>query len=197
MERKLKPIEVQEKLRGKEIRLFSPEEFRRVFSVTVRAAQEFIKDHSQDLFIKLRNGLYALRTDLPSELEIANRLYQPSYLSFEYALHHYHLIPEAVYSITSATTRLTREFTVQSKSYEYSRIKREIYKGYQLVKIGNASILIALPEKALVDYLYFVDLKLKHLNERLNLRRINKKEVLHYAKAFGRKRLLTLVRTVL
>jgi len=197
MERKLKPIEVQLKLTEKGVRLFSPEEFRRIFSVTLRAAQEFIKDHTQDLFVKLRNGLYTLRTDLPGELEIANRLYRPSYISFEYALHHYHMIPEAVYAVTSATPRVTADFVVQGKSYEYSRRKRKAYRGYELVKRGGAGVLIATPEKALADYLYFVDLKLKSLNERLNLRTINPKEVLRYGRAFARRSLIELMRNVL
>src|SRR3989338_11218199 len=109
MTRKLKPIQVQERLKEKGIRLFSPEEFRRLFSVTLRASQEFIKNHQEDLFIKLRNGLYGLKTDPPSELEIANRLYRPSYVSFEYALAHYNILPEMVYVITSATTKPTRD----------------------------------------------------------------------------------------
>src|SRR3989338_1276741 len=161
MERKLKPIPVDRVLKEKGVRLFSPDEFRRVFGVTSRGAQEFVKDHTHDLFLKLRNGLYALRSDLPSELEIANRLYQPSYISFEYALAYFGILPEIVYTVTSATTRITREFVVQDKSYEYLRIKKTAYKGYQLVRTGNADVLMAFPEKALVDYLYFVDLKLK------------------------------------
>ena len=197
MERKLKPIEVQLKLQEKGVRLFSPEEFRRFFSVTLRASQEFIKDHTRDLFIKLRNGLYGLRTDPPSELEVANRLYQPSYVSFEYALHHYHMFPEATYSITSATTKITTSFVVQGKAYEYAHLKREAYRGYEFVKIQNAGVLIATPEKALVDYLYFLDLKLKSLNERLTLRKITKKEALRYGKVFARKGLLDLMGTVL
>ena len=197
MERKLKPIEAQLKLGEKGVRLFSPEEFRRIFTVTLRAAQEFIKDHTQDLFVKLRNGLYALRTDLPGELEIANRLYQPSYISFEYALHHYHVIPEVTYVVTSATPKITADFVVQGKSYEYSRLKRKAYLGYELVKTGGAGVLIATPEKALADYLYFVDLKLKSLDERLNLRKINRKDVLRYGRAFGRRSLVDLMRKVL
>jgi len=78
MERKLKPILVERTLREKGIHLFSPEEFRRLFGVMLRAAQEFVKDHHGDLFIKLRNGLYALRSEPPHELEIANRTVCPS-----------------------------------------------------------------------------------------------------------------------
>ena len=68
MERKLKPIYVQQALQAKGVRLFSPLDFQRVLGVSLRAAQEFIKDHGDDLFLKIRNGLYALRTDqLPEE----------------------------------------------------------------------------------------------------------------------------------
>ena len=197
MTRKLKPIQVQERLKEKGIRLFSPEEFRRLFSVTLRASQEFIKDHQEDLFIKLRNGLYGLKADPPTDLEIANRLYFPSYVSFEYALAHYRIIPESVYTITSATPKITREFTVQGKSYEYYRIKKEAYRGYRSEKKGQTVILIAEPEKALVDYLYFVDLKRRFLNERLNLRKIKKKIVFSYTSLFKRKSLTMLVRSLL
>ena len=115
MIQKLKPLRVQEVLKEKQIQLFSTEEFRRVFSVNLWAARTFIKNHTEDLFIKLRNGLYTLRSDPPNELEIANRIYGPSYISLEYALAYYRLIPETVYTITSATTKITRKFTVQGK----------------------------------------------------------------------------------
>lgn len=197
MERKLKPVLVGETLRGKGVRLFSPEEFRRLFGVTRRAAQEFIKDHTQDLFLKLRNGLYALRTDPPQELEIANRLYRPSYVSFEYVLAYYGVIPETVYTVTSATTKITREFEVQGKSYEYSRIKKTAYTGYQLVKTGEAKALVATPEKAFVDYCYFVDLRLKSLSERLRVKKLKVKEVFRYARLFDRPSLVKLIQEIL
>jgi predicted transcriptional regulator of viral defense system len=197
MERKLKPIYVQQTLLGKGVRLFSISDFRRVFGVSLRAAQEFIKDHRKDLFLKVRNGLYALRTDLPAEEAIANRLYAPSYISFEYALSRYGIIPESVYTITSATTRITREFIVNDKAFAYSRIKKQAYRGYKTEKIGGVTVLIAEPEKALADYLYFVDLKRKTLNERLNVRKLRKKAVVEYVRLFGRASLLKLAREIL
>ena len=193
----LNVLEVMNSLGRKRVNIFSPEEFRRLFGVSLRAAQEFIKDHNKDLFIKLRNGLYALRSESPTELEIANRLYGPSYISLEYALSYYRLIPETVYTVTSVTTKITREFTVAGKNYEYSRIKRKAYTGYRLFKKGQTKILMAVPEKALADYCYFVDLRLKTMNERLRLRKINKKEVLRYAKLYERKSLISLVREIL
>lgn len=193
----LNVLVVLDVLSRKKMRIFSPEEFRRLFGVTLRATQEFIKDHTRDLFIKIRNGLYALRSDPPSDLEIANRLYGPSYISLEYALAYYQLIPETVYTLTSVTTKITREFTVQGKSYEYSRIKSKAYTGYRLVKEGQARILMALPEKALVDYCYFVDLRLKSLNDRLRVKKMDRNEAIRYARLFDRESLAKLVRRIL
>jgi predicted transcriptional regulator of viral defense system len=194
----LNSLEVLNRLSQKKIRIFSPEELRRVFGVSLCASQEFIKSHRFDLFVKLRNGLYALRSNLPAETEIANRLCTPSYLSLEYALAHYRMIPETVYSITSVTTRGTRTFTAEGRSYEYSRIKRKAFTGYRSLKTDAGVILIAEPEKALADYLYFVDLKLKTLNERLYLKRkVNSRTVMRYAKLFERESLTDLVGKVL
>ncbi|MDO9528910.1 MAG: hypothetical protein Q7J27_07110 [Syntrophales bacterium] len=197
MERKLKPIYVQQALQAKGVQLFSPSEFQRVFDVSLRATQEFIKDHCDDLFLKIRNGLYALRDDQPQEEVIANRLYAPSYISFEYALNRYDIIPEIVYAVTSATTRITREFVVNNKSFAYSHIKKQAYRGYKTEKIEGVTVLIAEPEKALADYLYFVDLKRKTLNERLNVRKLKKKVIMEYTRLFGRESLIKLVREIL
>ena len=197
MERKLKPIYVQQTLQAKGVRLFSPTDFQRVLGVSLRAAQEFIKDHSSDLFFKVRNGLYFLRVEPPQDEAVANRLYAPSYISFEYALAHYGIIPESVYTITSATTRTTREFIVNNRSFTYSHIKKQAYRGYKAEKMGGITVFIAQSEKALVDYLYFVSLKRKTLNERLNIRKINKKMAMEYARLFGRKNLMGLVKEIL
>ena len=197
MERKLKPIYVQQTLQTRGVRLFSPLDFKRIFDVSLRASQEFIKDHRDDLFCKMRNGLYALRTEMPHDETIANRLYAPSYISFEYALARYNIIPESTYAITSATTRITREFIVDGKSFTYSHIKKQAYRGYKTEKVGGVTVLIAGPEKALVDYLYFVALKRKPLNERLNLRSVKKKTVMEYTRFFDRKSLKNLVRKIL
>ncbi|MFH1198834.1 MAG: hypothetical protein V1650_01550 [Candidatus Omnitrophota bacterium] len=197
MKRKLKPIYVQQYLQAEGFRLFSPADFQRAFGVSLRAAQEFIKGHCNDLFLKIRNGLYALRIDQPRDEAIANRLYAPSYISFEYALSHYGIIPESVYTITSATTRTTREFVADNKFFTYAHIKKQVYRGYKIEKIEGMAVLMAEPEKALVDYLYFVDLKRKIFNERLNAIKLNKKTVLEYAKLFGRKSVIKLIKEIL
>lgn len=198
MAKKLNPILVQNELSRKKIFIFTPLEFERLFGVSSKATTSFIFDHTRkNLFSKLRNGLYALTSNLPSELLIANKLYQPSYISLEYALSYHHLIPETVYTITSATTKPTREFEALDKIYHYYKIKKEAFLGYEPKKIDGVTVLIAEPEKALVDYLYFVSLKKKALNERLITKNLNRRKVLEYAEAFKREGLLRLMEKIL
>jgi hypothetical protein len=59
------------------------------------------------------------------------------------------------------------------------------------------TVFIGEPEKALADYLYFVNLKKKTLNERLNVRKLKKKAVMEYVRLFGRKNLIKLVKEIL
>jgi len=198
MAKKLNPIFVQETLIRNNMFVFSPLEFQRLFNVSPKAATFFIFDHSKkNLFSKLRNGLYALISHLPSELEIANKLYKPSYVSFEYALSYYHIIPETVFTITSATTKPTREFQSLGNIYHYYKVKRELYFGYEPKIVNGITVLIATPEKAFVDYMYFVSLKKKSLNERLSLDNSNVERIFEYLKIFDKANLTNLVKEII
>lgn len=198
MVKKLKPLLVQRELETKHIYIFTPKEFKQIFDVTLRAAQEFIKDHSRgELFTKLKNGLYGLVSRLPSEYEIANKVYQPSYISLDTALSYYHMIPEVIYAMTSVTPKLTREFVTNHIQYSYQKIKKRAFTGYQSQKMKGATILIAEPEKALADYLYFIDLKQRGLHyERLDLRKVKKSKLSQYIKLFERPTMRKLVEEV-
>jgi predicted transcriptional regulator of viral defense system len=86
--------------------------------------------------------------------EIANRIYRPSYISFETALSYYHLIPESVYGITSASTRRTYIFNTSVGEFSYRAIKSDLFFGYDLVSYHDRRIKTACIEKAILDYLY-------------------------------------------
>ena len=194
MPKKLNLIKVQEELLERDVLLFSPLEFRRIFDVTKSTASFFINYHLKSgLFTKLKNGLYALRVRLPSEFEIANRVYSPSYVSLEYALMYYGIISETVYNITSVTTKPTREFVINNIFYTYNKIKKIAFKGYlRKSKDGNL-VLIADAEKAFVDYLYFVDLGKKVIYDRIDVSKLSRPKLIKYAKLFKRKSLVNLV----
>jgi predicted transcriptional regulator of viral defense system len=85
---------------------------------------------------------------------IANKIYDPSYISFEMALSYYDLIPETVYQITSASSRKTQAFKTDLASFSYRKIKPELMFGYALQKLGSYNFKIAEPEKAVLDFFY-------------------------------------------
>ena len=92
----------------------------------------------------------------------------------------------------SGPDRSRRTITAAGKTFEYHRLKRAAFTGYQPTKVGGETVLIATPEKALVDYLYYVDLKKKTLNERLTLR-LAWSRVRSYARLFERPSLTRLI----
>lgn len=203
----LKPIQVREELLKRKLRVFRAQDFRRIFATSPHTTKYFLETQVQQGFLlRLKRAIYTLKTDPPYEEEMANAIYKPSYISFEYALVYYHLLLEMPYMITSATTKPTRLFTTTNASFSYRTIKEEAYTGYSLVKQEQKSFLIADKEKALVDYLYFFSLRKSPGIERLfeNLKNkgyyktegVNKEKISSYAKLFRNKRLLNLIDTL-
>jgi len=194
MAKKLQSIEVEEKLKTLGLILFTPREFQGVFDVSKKAASMFILNNVKSgLFVKLRNNFYTIKDSNSDYSFIANKLYQPSYVSLETALSHYNIIPEVVYGTTSITTKAPREFKTPIGNFTYQHIKTEAFTGYQLQEIDRYKALFAEPEKALADYLYFVDLKKVSLNDRLELKNINKSKLIKFAKLFKRPGMLQLI----
>ena len=106
---------------------------------------------------KIRRGFYIfsdLALSEPSLFLIANKLYSPSYISFEMAFSYYGLIPESVYGITSATTKKTVNFKSPIGEFIYRTIKPSLMFGYKLENFQNQNYKIAEIEKAVLDYLY-------------------------------------------
>ena len=197
MIKKLKRIEVEEKLKSLGLIVFTPQEFKDIFEVSQNTASVFITlNLKSGLFTKLRNGFYMIKDAIVPHYFIANKLYQPSYISLETALSYYGLIPETVYGFTSITTKASREYEIAIGNFTYQTIKKEAFTGYQLKDINQEKVLIADPEKALADYLYFVDLKKVSLNDRLELRNIDKNKLIKYAKLFNRKGMLKLIEEI-
>ena len=85
---------------------------------------------------------------------VANKIFTPSYISLHAALAYYGFIPEAVFQVTSVTTRKTRYFELANKSFAYRHLKPALYFGYTLLPWQGRHIKLAEPEKALLDFLY-------------------------------------------
>lgn len=111
------------------------------------------------LVLEIRKGLYILnegdRKIYPSRVFLANQIYAPSYVSTEYALGFYDLIPERVVDVTSITTRKTTRFENSFGVFIYQHIGVTCFKGFiERKDENNLSFMIATPEKAVVDFIY-------------------------------------------
>lgn len=150
--------------------------------------------------IRVKKGLYVFGDDYrrgPISLEIlANLIYGPSYISREYALSHYGLIPEAVYLVTSMTLGKNKTFETSLGNFDYRSLNKERYAiGVTLEKIDEKrTALFATQEKALADLLYLTpkietvqDMR-EHLTENLridDLKGFNKKLMKEIAEAYS------------
>ena len=109
------------------------------------------------VIIRVKKGLYIFGEDYrqqPFSREIlANLIYGPSYISLEYALHYFGLIPERVEAVTSVTTGRSRKYATPVGLFRYRMIPLTAFRiGMDRVELDSGrSFLIATPEKALAD----------------------------------------------
>jgi len=132
---------------------------------------------------------------------IANKIYKPSYISFETAMSYNELIPESIYMITSASTRRTSMFETPLARFSYRTIKPALFFGYSLLPGG---VKMAFMEKAILDYLYinpavrtnddFVSLR---INRDEMLSQVNRQRLTDYVHRFNHKRLSKIIKNFL
>lgn len=157
------------------------------------------------LLFRLKRGLYQIQfpeggPDLP-DLYIANKLYEPSYVSLETALSFYSLIPEVAAEVTSITTRQTKLFKNKFGSFKYRSCRNDAYCGYRIMPYEGFKVYIAEAEKAVADFLYFkhrygeeIDVGLERFDKE-RWRKLSWGKVFHYAAKYN-KNTLSAVRKI-
>ena len=110
--------------------------------------------------LRIRRGLYVVSPKVSgqrlSEFVIANHIYGPSYISMQSALRFYGLIPEAVYSLTSVTTKVSKTFATPLGNFNYTHASDPYYPiGVTSLEEEGAYFLMATREKALCDLIVF------------------------------------------
>lgn len=101
-------------------------------------------------------GLYETDRNTPGHY-LAPIIYGPSYLSFEFALAYYSLIPEEVYTFTSATfeKKKMKKYDTPFGTFTYRDIPSSAYSYGVILKSENGyGFQIASAEKAICDQLY-------------------------------------------
>ena len=118
--------------------------------------------------IRLKNGFFLIaekieEAPVPYE-QIANLLYGPSYLSFEWALSFYGMIPEGVYVVSSASAAKSKVYSTSIGTFDYTYLNHHRYSiGIDQKENAAGRFLIATPEKALADLIH---LKSKNLDNK-------------------------------
>jgi predicted transcriptional regulator of viral defense system len=109
------------------------------------------------LIFRLRQGFYCFPEYVRQPnfaLFVSSYIYKPSYVSLHTALAFYGIIPEAVTQITAVSTLKTVGFQNVFGEFSYHKIKPELFFGYEQKPLGERSVLLATPEKAILDLLY-------------------------------------------
>lgn len=134
---------------------------------TIQMLKNEYKDYS-DVYNKIKRlvnegklfqvtrGLYETNEKVSGFL-LAQYIYGPSYLSFEFALSYYNLIPERVYDYTCATfkKKKSKVYNNYFGTYTYKDTYYIAYPyGINSVMYDNYCYLIASKEKAICDMLY-------------------------------------------
>lgn len=120
-------------------------------------SRRLVEWQEKGYILRIRNRYYLFSDRKIDEYFLfytSNRIYSPSYVTLESALSRYGIIPEGVFQITACTTRKTQAFDTPLGRFGYRQLKPELYFGYRLEEWDNHRLLVADPEKTLIDYLY-------------------------------------------
>ncbi|MDD4974098.1 MAG: hypothetical protein PHY93_07085 [Bacteriovorax sp.] len=145
---------------------------------------------------KYKRGVYSLveprNKNSISKFYLANFLYNPSYVSFESALSHYGLIPEAVYETTSACFQEKKKMFKTTEgifSFSHSPVTPFFL---DVVKDEQQSFLVANPLRALFDTIYSNRKDYKMISDLEDDLRIDLDELKQYLTSYEASEILSL-----
>ena len=129
------------------------------FQGNVRQRDDAIKYAlSQHVLSRIRRGLYLINSPHHhcDPFELAQVIYGPSYISLESALSFHGWIPEAVYVITSVTSRRSKLFAnTPLGRFSYQHIPQQsFYLQVERITNNKDTLLMANPWKAIADCIY-------------------------------------------
>ena len=91
---------------------------------------------------------------------LAQFIYGPSYISFDFVLHYQNLIPEVVYNTVTCATfnkKKVKTYTNRFGTFIYRDVPPAVFNlGVMVMNEGTYTYQVATPEKALCDKLYTI-----------------------------------------
>lgn len=130
---------------------------------------------------RIGGGIYRTFTAKPAVEKIAASLYLPNYLSFESALSRYGVLNLIPYTVTFATTRKTKRFTLEGRDVKFRQIKKDIFWGYDM----EGGICVAKPEKAFLDLVYLASRGVASIDlDEINMKKLSMTTMKKLSKRF-------------
>ncbi|MBQ9327767.1 MAG: hypothetical protein IJ225_04445 [Solobacterium sp.] len=126
------------------------------YSTYANPLDKIKRDADKGLLYRINRGIYETDSSTDPYL-LASSILSPSYLSFDFALAYYGLIPEKVVAVTSASLNVRKNKTYINTfgRYEFSDIPAAAFsEGLTYVEQGSYTVKIATKEKAICDSLY-------------------------------------------
>lgn len=178
----MKALDLLEKLKTIEKPFFPTSDLEKITGLKKESLKVGLSRLSRKgVIIRLSKGIFTLPENLDKLPEIANQLYEPSYLSFESVLSRHGILNQVPYAITFATIRKTKKIEILDTEAEYHQLKHNLYTGF----FKEDNLFVAYPEKALLDQLYLISRGKASLSiEELNLNPINKERFIKFSKFF-------------
>lgn len=128
---------------------------RNQYSTYLNPLDKIKRDTQNGVIFRLTRGVYETDRNI-DPCFLASSILSPSYLSFDWALSYYGLIPEKVVAITSASLNIRKNKTFINVfgRFEYSDIPSIVFsEGLTYLENGDYIVKIATKEKAICDSL--------------------------------------------
>lgn len=157
---------------------------------------------NKGLLVKLKRGTYfiskigSLGYTSISNYIIANTIGEQSFISFEGSLKYHGLFDQGLKKYRSISQKQYLTKTLEEITYEYVKVKKEQYFGFNLEKVDGGNARIATKERALLDLLEYkrsintVSLVLEKLIEHNS--EIDIRLLIKYAQSFSQTTIKTL-----
>jgi len=175
-------VKIIETIRGFKKNILTVAEIGKILSLNDKSLRTIINRlKKKGVLALVGRGLYSVYGESVIAEEVASILYHPSYLSLKTVLSKagvYNQIPREIYCVTSRKTYKTK---INGIPIIYRQIKKELFFGYYQKKKS----LIAYPEKAFLDLLYFVSKGRETVFlEELDISSLNKTKLADFSKKY-------------
>ncbi len=153
------PVSVARRLYASGIFYLTPRLLAGIFDLDTSQAYGLLERLTrQGLTVAVEKGKYLLvglepERVLGNPLFVAAQLAHPSYISYWSALHYHGMTEQVPHTVFVATTRKKRPLAFQGHRFRYVTIKPDKFFGYRRESVGDLPVVVADPEKTLIDSL--------------------------------------------